>query len=93
MKQLSFRSLQSLISTCLRDAWFILEINNNLETFFMFLRLGRVENVDTSTFRTATWNYIHLVFGIYHDDYLYTEVCSTYEKKGREGCSKTYIYG
>lgn len=33
-----------------------------------------MENVDTSTFRTATWNYIHLVFGIYHDDYLYTEV-------------------
>lgn len=40
----------------------------------MFLRLGKVENVDTSTFRRATWNYIHLVFGIYHDDYLYTEV-------------------
>lgn len=39
-------------------------------------RLGKVENVDTSTFRMATWNYIHLIFGIYHDDYLYTEVRS-----------------
>lgn len=37
-------------------------------------RLGRQANVDTSHFRLATWNYIHLVFGIYHDDYLYTEV-------------------
>ena len=35
-----------------------------------------MENVDTSTFRMATWNYIHLIFGIYHDDYLYTEVRS-----------------
>lgn len=42
--------------------------------------LGKVENVDTSTFRTATWNYIHLVFGIYHDDYLYTEVNKLLER-------------
>ena len=43
---------------------------------FRFIdRLGREQNVDTSTFRMATWNYIHLVYGIYHDDYLYTEVC------------------
>lgn len=42
--------------------------------------LGNVENVDTSTFRTATWNYIHLVFGIYHDDYLYTEVNKLLER-------------
>ena len=45
-----------------------------LNTFTVLFRLGRVENVDTSTFRMATWNYIHLVYGIYHDDYLYTEV-------------------
>lgn len=42
--------------------------------------LGKVENVDTSTFRRATWNYIHLVFGIYHDDYLYTEVNKLMER-------------
>ncbi|KAL9969198.1 hypothetical protein ACROYT_G021386 [Oculina patagonica] len=42
--------------------------------------LGKVENVDTSTFRTATWNYIHLVYGIYHDDYLYTEVNKLMER-------------
>lgn len=42
--------------------------------------LGRVENVDTSAFRMATWNYIHLVFGIYHDDYLYTEVNKLLER-------------
>ena len=31
-------------------------------------------NVDTSKFRLATWNYIHLIYGIYHDDYVYYEV-------------------
>lgn len=50
--------------------------------------LGKVENVDTSTFRRATWNYIHLVFGIYHDDYLYTEV-----NKLMERSYKQYIKG
>lgn len=65
----------AIITFFLSPELFIFQIKFNLETFFMFLRLGKVENVDTSTFRTATWNYIHLVYGIYHDDYLYTEVC------------------
>jgi len=31
-------------------------------------------DVDTSKFRLATWNYIQLIYGIFHDDYLYVEV-------------------
>lgn len=41
---------------------------------FILSSLGSEKNVDTTMFRSATWNYIHLVMGIYHDDYLYTEV-------------------
>lgn len=33
-----------------------------------------ITDVDTSKFRLATWNYIHLVYGIFHDDYVYYEV-------------------
>lgn len=32
------------------------------------------ETADTRTFRQATWNYIHVLFGVYHDDYRYDEV-------------------
>ena len=36
--------------------------------------MGDETDVDTTTFRLATWNYIHLIFGIFHDDYRYDEV-------------------
>ena len=36
-----------------------------------------ITNVDTSKFRLATWNYIHLLYGIFHDDYAYNEVIVT----------------
>eukprot|EP00795_Rhopilema_esculentum_P017557 gene17557-9187_t len=36
--------------------------------------MGDTTDVDTTTFRLATWNYIHLIFGIFHDDYRYDEV-------------------
>ncbi|XP_065650083.1 sestrin-1 isoform X2 [Hydra vulgaris] len=45
-----------------------------------------ITNVDTSKFRLATWNYIHLLFGIFHDDYVYNEVNTLLEKS-----YKTYI--
>ena len=46
--------------------------------FFCQFRMGDAfKNVDTSKFRVATWNYIHLVYGIFHDDYQYVEVCTT----------------
>ncbi|EDO38575.1 predicted protein [Nematostella vectensis] len=45
-----------------------------------YFTLGDRTNVDTTVFRMATWNYIHLIFGIYHDDYLYTEVNKLMER-------------
>ncbi|XP_066917140.1 sestrin-1-like isoform X2 [Clytia hemisphaerica] len=41
---------------------------------------GNYTDVDTSKFRLATWNYIHLIYGIFHDDYLYVEVNKLLEK-------------
>jgi len=33
--------------------------------------MGDKNNVDTTSFRRAIWNYIHSLFGIRHDDYDY----------------------
>lgn len=38
--------------------------------------VGTEERVDTKRFRQATWNYIHVLFGLFHDDYRYDEVVS-----------------
>ncbi|KAG1659629.1 Sestrin-1 [Nymphon striatum] len=38
-------------------------------------------NVDTTMFRRAIWNYIHCMFGIRHDDYDYSEVNQLLERK------------
>ena len=37
-------------------------------------RMGDLREVDTSSFRRAIWNYIHIMYGICHDDYDYSEV-------------------
>lgn len=42
--------------------------------------MGYKQNVDTSTFRRAIWNYIHCLFGMYHDDYDYGEIDHLLEK-------------
>lgn len=39
-----------------------------------YYTMGQRENVDTSMFRRAIWNYIQCIFGIRHDDYDYREV-------------------
>ncbi|EPB74107.1 PA26 p53-induced protein [Ancylostoma ceylanicum] len=36
--------------------------------------MGGYENVDTTVYRSAVWNYIHALFGIRHDDYDYAKV-------------------
>lgn len=36
--------------------------------------MGHKENVDTTIFRRAVWNYIHRIYGIIHDDYNYVEM-------------------
>lgn len=36
--------------------------------------MGDHNDVDTSKYRTAVWNYIQSLYGIRHDDYDYSEV-------------------
>lgn len=45
-----------------------------------YYKMGYKQNVDTSTFRRAIWNYIHCLFGMYHDDYDYGEIDHLLEK-------------
>ena len=33
--------------------------------------MGEINDVDTTAFRRAIWNYIHCLYGIMHDDYNY----------------------
>lgn len=70
----------SLINRLYPDIGQLLDDKFSCTINLTYNTLGKVENVDTSTFRMATWNYIHLVFGIYHDDYLYTEVNKLLER-------------
>ena len=37
-------------------------------------RVGTEVSVDTETFRQATWKYIHVLYGLFYDDYRYDEV-------------------
>ncbi|KAK5969517.1 Sestrin [Trichostrongylus colubriformis] len=46
------------------------ELTQRLTYSFM----GGYENVDTTVYRSAIWNYIHALFGIRHDDYDYAKV-------------------
>lgn len=45
----------------------------NMLFVFDLHETGR-QNVDTSKFRRAIWNYIQCIYGIRHDDYDYGEV-------------------
>ena len=42
--------------------------------------MGDVEDVDTSSFRCAVWNYVHSLFGVRHDDYNYNQVNQLLER-------------
>ncbi|KAK6725844.1 hypothetical protein RB195_004270 [Necator americanus] len=46
------------------------ELTQRLTYSFM----GGYDNVDTTVYRSAVWNYIHALFGIRHDDYDYAKV-------------------
>lgn len=59
----------------------LLDEKFNCAFFLTYNTMGDMfQNVDTSKFRLATWNYIHLVYGIFHDDYQYLEVNKLLEK-------------
>lgn len=43
-------------------------------------QLGESEQLDTTKFRQAIWNYIHRLHGIFHDDYDYQEACPCWNR-------------
>ena len=57
-----------------------------------YRNVGDITNIDTTKFRLATWNYIHLLYGIYHDDYLYEEVNTLLEKSYKSYIKKVACY-
>ncbi|CAJ0956593.1 unnamed protein product, partial [Mesorhabditis belari] len=46
----------------------------NLTQNLTYKTMGQYEDVDTSAYRMAVWNYIQALYGIRHDDYDYSEV-------------------
>ncbi|GFS22754.1 sestrin-1 [Elysia marginata] len=46
-----------------------------------YYTMGDLREVDTSSFRRAIWNYIHIMYGICHDDYDYSELNQLLEIK------------
>jgi len=42
--------------------------------------MGEIDDVDTTAFRRAIWNYIHCLYGIMHDDYNYSQVNQLLER-------------
>lgn len=39
-----------------------------------YRNVGDITNIDTTKFRVATWNFVHLLYVFYHEDYNYAEV-------------------
>ena len=54
--------------------------------------VGERTNIDTTKFRVATWNYVHLLYGIYHDDYIYPEVNKLLEKSYKSYIKKVACF-
>ncbi|WAR08565.1 SESN3-like protein, partial [Mya arenaria] len=45
-----------------------------------YYTMGDKMNVDTTMYRRAVWNYIHIMYGIRHDDYNYAETNQMLER-------------
>ncbi|XP_013784844.1 sestrin homolog isoform X2 [Limulus polyphemus] len=70
----------SLLNRLYNDAGTFLDEKFKIAYDMTYHRMGSKNNVDTSTFRRAIWNYIQCLYGIRHDDYNYKEVNELLEK-------------
>lgn len=52
----------------------------NMAYNLTYYTMGENNDVDTTAFRRSIWNYIHLLYGIMHDDYNYGQVNQLLER-------------
>lgn len=78
----------SLLNRLYYDAGTFLDEKFKTAYDMTYHTMGSKNNVDTSTFRRAIWNYIQCLYGIRHDDYDYKEVNELLEKNLKT-CIKT----
>ncbi|GFS81092.1 sestrin homolog [Nephila pilipes] len=64
----------SLLNRFYNDVGTILDEKFKVAYDLTYYTMGHKENVDTTIFRRAVWNYIHRIYGIIHDDYNYSEM-------------------
>jgi sestrin 1/3 len=64
----------SLVNRLYNDVGFLLDDKFRVAYNLTYKTLAGRQNVDTSKFRRAIWNYIQCIYGIRHDDYDYGEV-------------------
>ncbi|GIY58418.1 sestrin homolog [Caerostris extrusa] len=64
----------SLLNRFYNDVGTILDKKFKVAYDLTYYTMGHKENVDTTIFRQAVWNYIHRIYGIIHDDYNYSEM-------------------
>ncbi|KAG8195461.1 hypothetical protein JTE90_002633 [Oedothorax gibbosus] len=64
----------SLLNRFYDDVGTLLDEKFKVAYDLTYYTMGHKENVDTTIFRRAVWNYIHRIYGIIHDDYNYSEM-------------------
>lgn len=64
----------SLLNDFYNDVGTVLDEKFKVAYDLTYYTMGHKENVDTTIFRRAVWNYIHRIYGIIHDDYDYVEM-------------------
>ncbi|XP_063702954.1 sestrin homolog isoform X2 [Culicoides brevitarsis] len=64
----------SLVSQLYNDVGYLLDDKFRTAYNLTYYTIAGRQNVDTSKFRRAIWNYIQCIYGIRHDDYDYGEV-------------------
>ncbi|CAH1228737.1 SESN1 [Branchiostoma lanceolatum] len=64
----------SLVNRLYSDIGQLLDDKFRMAFNLTYYTMGPQKDVDTSMLRAAIWNYIHCMFGIFHDDYDYGEV-------------------
>ncbi|XP_067124841.1 sestrin-3 [Centruroides vittatus] len=70
----------SLVNRLYNDVGVLLDEKFKKAYNLTYNTMGVKNNVDTSMFRRAIWNYIQCIYGIRHDDYDYREVNELLER-------------
>jgi len=82
----------SFLNRSLPSMVFLMDEKFKCTSELTYRTVGDIPNIDTTKFRLATWNYIHLLYGIYHDDYLYLEVNKLLEKSYKSYIKKVACF-